>query len=178
MHIMKMPPANSRSARLRALRKARGLSQMELAVIAGFHRAHISKAEMNKETGGLAFWQTMATSLGVSVGELLEGEAAPAAGLSEAPGFLDDAPRFDPAAEIGQFGQVAAEIETMLKAERMPHDTRTVAELAAVTWREVTNLSRALPFAERLEIVLSARRSALRQARSAMFLSGDVKPAG
>ena len=43
----------------------------------------------------------------------------------------------------------------------MPTDQRTIAIVAQRVWRDVRALGRQMPFAERLELTLSERRSAI-----------------
>ena len=57
----------------------------------------------------------------------------------------------------------------MLREEMMPSDTRTVHRLTLELWNEVQQLPRTLPFEERLEQMLSVRRSIVKHARTAIF---------
>lgn len=166
---MRTPKPGTSGARLRAARKARGLSQVELSAITGFSRAYITHLELNTQAGGLAAWQAIGEALNVGLDHLL-GRSEAGGGMAEAPAApIEGAPMPDQVADFARFGELAAQVEDLLRAERMPHDTRTVGELAARVWQDVRNLPAWLPFEERLELSLSERRSMLRAARASMF---------
>ena len=62
---------------VRARREARGLSQEELAALAGIHRTYVSSIELGKVRLGLDIAKKVADGLGVALGDLVaEAEGA------------------------------------------------------------------------------------------------------
>ena len=57
--------------RLRELRKARGLSQEELAFRAGLHRTYVSSAERGERNVALINIERLANALGVDIRDLI-----------------------------------------------------------------------------------------------------------
>lgn len=70
------------AARVRGLRKARGLSQGEFAEHAGMHRTYISSVERGRRNVALVNVLRLASALDIDPGVLLEGLSVPS---SEAP---------------------------------------------------------------------------------------------
>lgn len=60
------------SARLKAIRKALGLSQARLAELSGVSQAYISELEAGCKQPTLTILDKLASALGVSVTELIE----------------------------------------------------------------------------------------------------------
>jgi transcriptional regulator with XRE-family HTH domain len=60
--------------RVRDLRQARGLSQEELAELAGVHRTYVSSLERGQRNVGLDNILAIATALGVPASELFTGQ--------------------------------------------------------------------------------------------------------
>jgi transcriptional regulator with XRE-family HTH domain len=58
--------------RVRALREARGLSQEQLAELAGVHRTYLSSLERGERNVGLDNIHAIAQALGVPTAELFE----------------------------------------------------------------------------------------------------------
>jgi transcriptional regulator with XRE-family HTH domain len=56
---------------IRALRRARGISQEELAEISGLHRTYIGSVERGERNVTLSTLESLSVALGVSVPELL-----------------------------------------------------------------------------------------------------------
>ena len=56
---------------VRARREARGLSQEELAALAGIHRTYVSSIELGKVRLGLDIAKKVADGLGVTLGDLV-----------------------------------------------------------------------------------------------------------
>ncbi len=56
---------------VRARREARGLSQEELAALAGIHRTYVSSIELGKVRLGLDIAKKVADGLGVALGDLV-----------------------------------------------------------------------------------------------------------
>ena len=56
--------------RIRELRRARGLSQEELAFRAGLHRTYVSSAERGKRNVALVNLEQLAKALGVQIRDL------------------------------------------------------------------------------------------------------------
>jgi transcriptional regulator with XRE-family HTH domain len=56
---------------VRTRREARGLSQEELAALAGIHRTYVSSIELGKVRLGLDIAKKVADGLGVALGELV-----------------------------------------------------------------------------------------------------------
>lgn len=59
--------------RIRALREAKGWTQVELAVHLGINRGHLSDIELGKREAGLLTLQTIAGGLGTTMARLLRG---------------------------------------------------------------------------------------------------------
>ncbi len=68
----KLPILNTFGKRVRALRRQRGLSQEELAELAGLHRTYIGGIERGERNPTLTSMQRIARALKVSVRTLLE----------------------------------------------------------------------------------------------------------
>lgn len=155
-------------AQLRERMKARGINAKRLSLAAGrgmtYVRDLLQGRTQNPTLEGL---QRLAEELGCTVAELT-GEAR--SGFSEAPQVAFVAIQMD---ETERFADLNARLEDMLREEHMPHDRRTVARLALEVWREIQAAGRALPFDERMEMAISARRSIVQNARTAMFLRRD-----
>lgn len=165
---MRMPEPNTPGARLRAARLERRLSQVELADIAGFSRPHITHMELNTYRGGLASWEAVAGALGLSLDFLLNGGPS-SSGFKEAsaPNDFMVMPANDE--DDDRFAEVSSQVSDMLNEEHMPSDTRTVARISAMVWRDVQKLPKIMPFEDRVALTLSERRSAIQAARAAMF---------
>jgi transcriptional regulator with XRE-family HTH domain len=164
---MKTPAPNTPGYRLRAARKARRWSQMELAERIGYSRAHIAHMELNTAGGGRAAWEKAARALDVSLDHLLRGAAQSAAmeqqaGL-EGAAAAPEPPDFD---VIGQLAEALAEI---MREERMPHDQRTITRAALAAWHDLAVLPTSLALEDRIALVLSERRSGIQAARAALF---------
>lgn len=158
-------PADSFVMRLHAAMAARSVDQSELA-----RRLGITSQAVNQWLAGETAPKgkrvaRVAEELGVSLDWLLAGRG----GLSETPapgaafawpeaGLSDD-----------QTVDLAARLEQMLREEGMPADIRTVTRLLAITLRDVQAIAGRMPLAERIEFVLSERRSAIRRGRQAVF---------
>jgi transcriptional regulator with XRE-family HTH domain len=56
---------------VRARREARGLSQEELAALAGIHRTYVSSIELGKVRLGLDIAKKVADGLGIPLGDLV-----------------------------------------------------------------------------------------------------------
>lgn len=70
-----LPPPNARSrvaASIRELRKAKGLSQEQLAEVAEFHRTYVSQLERCVTNISIDGLERLAQVLGVDVAKLLE----------------------------------------------------------------------------------------------------------
>ncbi|HEY8530883.1 MAG TPA: helix-turn-helix transcriptional regulator [Limnochorda sp.] len=61
--------------RLQALRVQRGLTQVQLAQRAGVSQTVIARLEAGKRSGRLETWVRLAAALGVTLDELVGGEA-------------------------------------------------------------------------------------------------------
>ena len=59
--------------RIRALREAKGWTQVEFAVHLGMNRGHLSDIERGKREAGLLTLQTIAGGLGTTMARLLRG---------------------------------------------------------------------------------------------------------
>ncbi len=101
--------------------------------------------------------------LGATPNELLgDGQGGAGPGVREAQGRLDDAAVSERLrAEDEEFAEVSDAVLRMLREAGMPTDQRTIAIVAQRVWRDVRALGRQIPFAERLELTLSERRSAI-----------------
>lgn len=161
---------NSPGGRLREARKARKWSQMELAVAAGFSRPHITHMELNTYRGGRAAWEAVAGALHRPIDYFLNGPNDPPDGFADTASIPANWPAPPDETSDDHFAETAAQIEQMLIEERMPHDARTLAKMAAELWREVQKLPRLMPFEDRVAFVVSERRSKVQRARASMFL--------
>jgi transcriptional regulator with XRE-family HTH domain len=65
------------AANLKALRKARGWSQTEVAERLGFHLTHVNRIETGRQVPSLEFVVKAAQTFGVGVDQLLAGEENP-----------------------------------------------------------------------------------------------------
>ena len=102
--------------------------------------------------------QDICAILGATPNELL-GDG-PAAAEAQA-GLDDEAVAGRLRAEDEEFAEVSDAVLRMLREAGMPTDQRTIAIVAQRVWRDVRALGRQMPFAERLELTLSERRSAI-----------------
>lgn len=150
---------------LRDRMKARGTNAKRLSLDAGrgetYVRDILQGKTLNPTIDGL---RSLAAILGCTVAELT-GERG--AGFGEAPqaAFVSIQPD-----ELDRFAEVNARVEDMLREEHMPHDRRTVARLALEVWRDIATTRGVLPFEDRMEQALSARRSIVQNARTSLFL--------
>lgn len=67
-----MTPVTRVAARLKVLRRRRGLTQTELAARAGISRGYLSRLEIARQDPSLSVLEKLATALGVTVARLLE----------------------------------------------------------------------------------------------------------
>lgn len=152
-------------AQLRERMKARGITAKRLSLAAGrgetYVRDLLQSRSHNPTIEGL---QRLADVLGCTVAQLT-GEAGSGFGEGAPPPFVSIEQD-----EADRFADVNARVEDMLRQEHMPHDPRTVSRLALEVWRDIQSIGRILPFEDRLEQALSARRSVVQHARTAMFL--------
>jgi len=75
----KTPDSDDFAARLRQLRKAKGLSQSELGELVELHYTHVGRYERGSSFPSAAALQRLADVLGVSADYLLEGDPKDAA---------------------------------------------------------------------------------------------------
>jgi len=152
-------------AQMRARMKERGTTAKRLSLAAGrgetYVRDLLQSRSHNPTLEGL---QRLSAVLACTVAELT-GEAG--GGFSEAPPDAFISIQQD---EADRFAEVNARVEDMLREENMPHDRRTVCRLALEVWRDIQSIGRILPFEDRMEQALSARRSIVQNARTAIFL--------
>ena len=71
--ISHMDIAGKFGARLKILRKEKGISQEELAEISGLHRTYISSLEQGGRNPTLVTLSTLAIALDMEISELVEG---------------------------------------------------------------------------------------------------------
>ena len=143
---------------------AKGMHAKGLSLAAGVNAAYVRDIlkgrSRNPRTGHLA---QIAAALGCTLGDLTGEVAGMAEGTASWSGSSIEADTDD------DFAELSAAVEAMLAEEQMPTDTRTVAKLTRELWREITTLPRAMSFADRMALTISARRSIVKHARTAIF---------
>jgi transcriptional regulator with XRE-family HTH domain len=164
---MKTPAPNTPGYRLRAARKARRWSQMELAERIGYSRAHIAHMELNTVGGGRIAWEAAAKALGGSLDHLLHGTRRPAALEEQEP--IAGAPAKPEPPDFDVIAQLAERLAQIMREENMPADQRTVTRAALAAWRDLLVLPTAMALEDRIELVLSERRSGIIAARASLF---------
>jgi transcriptional regulator with XRE-family HTH domain len=149
---------------IRERMKARGITAKRLSRAAGRGETYVRDLMQgrthNPTIEGL---RRLADVLGCTVAELT-GEAAATIGSSASALFVSIH-----ADEIEQFAEVSARVAEMLREEQMPHDQRTIARLTLEVWRDVLAAEQMLPLESRVMQALTARRTIVQQARTAMF---------
>lgn len=154
-------------ARIEARMRELGLTPKSLARAAGLSETYVRDLREGRSTNPRAsHLLKLATALGVSLGELVEGEPRGFAERPTAPATPRLADRME---EDDRFAPVAEAVDAMLREEYAPHDTATVAKMARIVWREILALPPHLPFEDRLSFTMSERRSKVRRARQEMF---------
>lgn len=185
--MAKMIDPKSPAARLLAARRKHGLTQVDLAVLmtrpgpgdATYDRGQVSSVETGRQRGGREFWEAAARVFNVGIDHFLMGTELPPENVAERQQGISDAPMPDNALKLAEFGETAARVEALLREERMGTDTRTIAENTALVWRSIQLRSGLLPFADRLELALSERRSVLARSRATMMqIPTDNRRAG
>jgi transcriptional regulator with XRE-family HTH domain len=154
-------------ARIEARRKELGLTAKGLLLAADVNQTYLRDLRKGKSRNPKADQlQRLAAVLGMSVHELLG---------SQAPGFAEPPPASTSTASLGdpgeddRFAQLCEAVEQMLREEGMPHDLRNVVLLSRKLWPRITSLPAAVPFADRLDLTISERRSVVQRARRAIF---------
>ncbi len=149
------------SENLERLMAERGLSRRQLAQRLGITQQAVGQwFRVTNPTFPAHRIKDICAILGATPNELL-GDGP---GASEAQGrFEDSAVTERLRAEDEEFADVCDAVLQMLKEAGMPTDQRTIAIVAQRVWRDVRALGRQMPFAERLELTLSERRSAIEQ---------------
>ncbi len=139
----------------------RGLSRHQLARRLGITQQAVGQwFRVTHPTFPAHRIQDICAVLGVTPNELL-GDGP---GAREAQAALDDSAVVERLrAEDEEFAEVCEAVLRMLRDAGMPTDQRTIAIVAQRVWRDVRALGRQMPFAERLELTLSERRSAIEQ---------------
>ncbi len=149
---------------LERLMRERGLSRRQLAQRLGITQQAVGQwFRSTNPTFPAHRIQDICAILGATPNELLgDGLAGAGPGVREAQGRLeDDAVSERLRAEDEEFAEVSHAVLRMLREAGMPTDQRTIAIVAQRVWRDVRALGRQMPFAERLELTLSERRSAI-----------------
>lgn len=162
---MKKTDPTSAGGRLRALRKARGLTLDQLAAELGYSAGHLTHMELNRYRGGRNAWEAIATYFRLPIDYFLTGPAA----VAERQAPIAGAPDSAAVADDEAFAELAGRAEAMLREEAMPADSRTVARLARALWREVTVIHPPMPLADAIDLVLDEHRSKIARARAAIF---------
>ncbi len=147
------------AANLERLMAQRGLSRRQLALRLGITQQAVGQwFRAADPTFPAHRIQDICAILGVTPNELLGDQP----GAREAQGGFDDAAvAARLRAEDEEFAEVADAVLQMLREAGMPTDQRTIAIVAQRVWRDVRALGRQTPFADRLELTLSERRSAI-----------------
>jgi transcriptional regulator with XRE-family HTH domain len=150
--------------KLERLMHERGLSRRQLAQRLGITQQAVGQwFRSTNPTFPAHRIQDICAILGATPNELLgDGPGSAGPGVREAQGRLDDAAVSERLrAEDEEFAEVSDAVLHMLREAGMPTDQRTIAIVAQRVWRDVRALGRQMPFAERLELTLSERRSAI-----------------
>jgi transcriptional regulator with XRE-family HTH domain len=149
------------SENLERLMAERGLSRRQLAQRLGITQQAVGQwFRPANPTFPAHRIQDICAILGTTPNELLGNGP----GVREAQVRFEDSNAADRLrAEDEEFAEVSDAVLRMLKEAGMPTDQRTIAILAQRVWRDVRALGRQMPFADRLELTLSERRSAIEQ---------------
>ena len=148
---------------LERLMRLRGLSRRRLAERLGITQQAVGQwLRPTNPTFPAHRIRDICAVLGATPNELLGDVPGAPSGVREPQTRLDDAS----AEQISrvadeEFAEVCEAVLRMLREAGMPTDQRTIAIVAQKVWRDVRALGRTMAFAERLELTLSERRSAI-----------------
>ncbi len=148
---------------LERLMRLRGLSRRQLAERLGITQQAVGQwLRAANPTFPAHRIRDICTVLGATPNELLGDAPDGRVVAREVQSRLDDA-GLDQILRVEdeEFAEVCQAVLCMLREAGMPTDQRTIAIVAQKVWRDVRALGRGMAFAERLELTLSERRSAI-----------------